>query len=136
MSLGWNILTNGFGVSDTQGPIILTCVILSLPSSPLPSSPHHIFFCPNWAVHPQGREGQCVSCSHCIPGPALGSCSLNICLMSERRKGWCHPLLGKVAGFLEAPFFFFFFKEIHVLLFIYLFIFGCVESSFLCEGFL
>ena len=32
--------------------------------------------------------------------------------------------------------FFFFFKEIHVLLFIYLFIYGCVESSFLCEGFL
>ena len=37
-------------------------------------------------------------------------------------------------------FFFFFFKEIHVLLFIYLFIYlfihDCVESSFLCEGFL
>ena len=32
--------------------------------------------------------------------------------------------------------FFFFFKEIHVLLFIYLFIYGCVESSFLREGFL
>ena len=30
----------------------------------------------------------------------------------------------------------FFLKEIHVLLFIYLFIFGCVGSSFLCEGFL
>ena len=32
--------------------------------------------------------------------------------------------------------FFFFFKEIHVLLFIYLFIYDCVESLFLCEGFL
>ena len=31
---------------------------------------------------------------------------------------------------------FFFFKEIHVLLFIYLFIYDCVESSFLCKGFL
>ena len=31
---------------------------------------------------------------------------------------------------------FFFFKEIHVLLFIYLFIYDCVGSSFLCEGFL
>ena len=31
---------------------------------------------------------------------------------------------------------FFFFKEIHVLLVIYLFIYDCVESSFLCEGFL
>ena len=30
----------------------------------------------------------------------------------------------------------FFLKEIHVLLFIYLFIYDCVESSFLCEGFL
>ena len=29
-----------------------------------------------------------------------------------------------------------FFKEIHVLLFIYLFIYDCVESSFLREGFL
>ena len=29
-----------------------------------------------------------------------------------------------------------FFLEIHVLLFIYLFIYDCVESSFLCEGFL
>ena len=31
---------------------------------------------------------------------------------------------------------FFFFKEIHGLLFIYLFIYDCVESSFLCKGFL
>ena len=29
-----------------------------------------------------------------------------------------------------------FFLEIHILLFIYLFIYDCVESSFLCEGFL
>ena len=33
-------------------------------------------------------------------------------------------------------FYFLFFLEIHVLLFIYLFTFGCVGSSFLCEGFL
>ena len=32
--------------------------------------------------------------------------------------------------------FFFFFKEIGVYLVIYLFVFGCVGSLFLCEGFL
>ena len=37
---------------------------------------------------------------------------------------------------VHVSFFFFFFKEIHVLLVIYLFIYDCVESSFLCEGFL
>ena len=39
--------------------------------------------CPHRAVHPQGKEGPCVFCSHHTPGPARGSCSLNICLMSE-----------------------------------------------------
>ena len=33
-----------------------------------------------------------------------------------------------------SPFFFFFFRNSR--LFIYLFIYGCVGSSFLCEGFL
>ena len=42
--------------------------------------------CPCWAVHPQGKEGPCVFCSHHTPGPAQGSCFLNICLMSE----WKH----------------------------------------------
>ena len=38
--------------------------------------------------------------------------------------------------YLALPMTIFFFLEIHVLLFIYLFIYDCVESSFLCEGFL
>ena len=39
-------------------------------------------------------------------------------------------------GVGKLDIFFFFFLEIHVLLFIYLFIYDCVEPSFLCEGFL
>ena len=38
--------------------------------------------------------------------------------------------------FLFFVFLMFFFLEIHVLLFIYLFIYDCVGSSFLCERFL
>ena len=37
---------------------------------------------------------------------------------------------------LKGKYTFFFFKEISILIFIYLFIYGCVGSSFLCEGFL
>ena len=44
----------------------------------------------------------------------------------------CEPF--KVGSVSDS--FFFFFLEIHVLLFIYLFIYDCVESSSLCEGFL
>ena len=53
-------------------------------------------------------------------------------------ESWKFPILlqSPFKTMLFLPFGEYFFLEIRVLLFIYLFIYDCVESSFLCEGFL
>ena len=61
---------------------------------------------------------------------ALSSCSGALML---RRKAV--PLIGYVLGLVFCFLFFVFFKG-RIYLFIYLFIYGCVGSSFLREGFL
>ena len=73
-----NLRPRGFGCTGSRHPClaVLSPTVISF-------ALWSYLCCPHWAVHPQGKEGPCVFCSHHTPGPARGSRSLNICLMSE-----------------------------------------------------
>ena len=86
----------GFGRTGSRHP----CLAVLFPAV-ISFALRSYLCCPRWAVHPQGKEGPCVFCSHHTPGPARGSRSLNICLMSEGMVS-CSSR-SEMAGFLFAP---------------------------------